>query len=197
METNALAPMTELEAVNEMLSAIGESPVASLAEAQGVPDAHTALALLRRISRAVQKKGWTWNTEEDYRLAPNAAGEIVLPANTIRVDPTDTTDDFIFRGGKLWDRDEHTFAIGRAVNVDIVFMLPFAELPESAREFISAAAVRRFENRLSGDSGANQINSNDALQAWADLLQDECESADYNVIKDSPTIWRIARRRGQ
>jgi hypothetical protein len=63
METNALTPMTELEAINDMLSAIGESPVASLDEASGVADAQIALQLLRRASRWLQKKGWHWNSE--------------------------------------------------------------------------------------------------------------------------------------
>jgi hypothetical protein len=197
METDALTPMTELEAINDMLSVIGESPVASLAEASQVADAQTALQILRRVSRSVQTRGWHWNTEENYRLAPNIDGEIILPTNTVKVDGIDCSAkyDMTFKGGKLWDRVNQTFDIGEAVYVDIVLLYPFEELPQVARNFIAQSAARRFENRLSGDSGANQINSGDAVQAWADLVQHECDNADYNVVKDSPTIRRIAMRR--
>lgn len=195
METTALAPMTELEAVNDMLSLIGESPVASLSEASGVADAQIALQLLRRESRAVQQSGWDWNTETEYRLAPNNDGEIILPPNTIKVDASDPQHDYIFRDGKLWDRTNKTFKINKAVYLDIVFVLPFNELPNTARRYISLLAGRKFENRMQGDSESNQINERDVMEARADLIDEECENADLNVVKDSPTIRRIAMRR--
>jgi hypothetical protein len=114
----------------------------------------------------------------------------------VKVDPCDSTLDYVARAGKLWDRTNKTFNIGTAVNVDIVFVYAFEDIPESAREFIAQAATRKFENRMSADPGANQINSNDAVQAWADLVQEECDNADYNVVKDSYTVRRIALRRG-
>jgi len=40
----------------------------------------------------------------------------------------------------------------------------------------------------------DQINSTDAVQAWADLLQEECDAAELNVLQ-SETIRRIAKGR--
>lgn len=194
MDTNALVPMTELEAINEMLSVISESPVASLEEAASVADAQSAQQLLGRQSRSVQSIGWQWNTEYNFRLAPDIDGNIILPANTVKVDPVDPSIDYVFRQGKLWDRQNKTFTIPQAVLVNIVFLLPFEDLPSTARTFITAAAARKFENRLGGDAGSNQINTSDAMAAWAELLQEECDDANYNVVRDSPTINRIAVR---
>jgi hypothetical protein len=195
MDTTALAPMTELEAINDMLSLISESPVASLDEAGDVADAQTAMQLLGRESRTTQVKGWDWNTDEAYRLAPNIDGEIVLPTNTVKCDPTDISIDYVMRNGKLWDRTNKTFNIGKAVTVDITYILPFEELPESARRYISMSAGRKFENRIMGADASHQINETDVISAWADLLQEECDTADLNVIRNSTTVRNISHGR--
>jgi hypothetical protein len=78
------SPTTKLEAVNTMLSTIGEAPVNSLAT--GLIDAETAETILNNVSREVQARGWNFNTEYDYTFSPNVDGEIDLPANIIRAD---------------------------------------------------------------------------------------------------------------
>jgi hypothetical protein len=64
-----MIPASELEAVNAMLSAVGEAPVASLT---GTLPTNVTLArnLLTRTSREVQGKGWRFNTEFGYEIAP-------------------------------------------------------------------------------------------------------------------------------
>lgn len=203
METNALAPMTELEAINDMLSVIGESPLASLEEVDGVTDAQIAQQILGRENRSVQAQGWSWNTEEDYRLAPDTNGEILLPSNTLSVDPSDGSKDYVYRspkndGGqivpKLYDRLNHTFVISAAVSVTLVLALNFEELPEAARRYVSLRAARKFENRMIGDNQQHQIDEGDALSAKADLMQEECWSTEANVVRDSPSVSRSVLR---
>lgn len=65
-----LQPTTELEAVNAMLSAIGESPVSDLAGTQA--DLAMALNTLRNVTREVQTMRWKFNTEYGYELPPSA-----------------------------------------------------------------------------------------------------------------------------
>lgn len=190
-----LTPMTELDALNDMLSVIGESPVASLDEANSVPDAQIALSILRKSSRAVQEKGWGWNTEEGYRLAPDTDGNINLPPNTLEVDPSDPTLDYIERGGKLYDRTKQTFNIGAAVNVDIAFLYDFADLPSKARKYIAAVAGKIFQARMEGDPNISAEEDREVLAAWADLIQAECEDQEFNVMDMAPTValrrrWR-------
>ena len=77
-------PTTELEAVNIILSGIGEAPVNSLSDMTA--DVSLARNILAEISRETQTEGWQWNTEDDYPLTPDAAkGEIKLPPTAIRV----------------------------------------------------------------------------------------------------------------
>ncbi|NPU64600.1 hypothetical protein HL667_06285 [Bradyrhizobium sp. 83012] len=195
MDNTALAPMTELEAINDMLSLIAEAPVASLDEASRAADAQVAMQILRRQSREVQTKGWNWNTESAMEFAPDLDGNIVIPTNTIKVDPTDQNLDYVVRGGRLWDRTNKTFAIGKKVKLDIVFVLPFEDIPETARRYIAMSAGRKFENRMIGDTTSHQINEADVMQTWAIMLQEECDSADLNVVKDSTTVRRISHGR--
>jgi len=194
MDTTALAPMTELEAINDMLSLISESPVASLDEASRVADAQVAMQILRRENRTVQTHGWDWNTEKDLALSPDMDGNIILPKNTIKVDPTDPQLDYVIRGGKLWDRTGKTFNIGKKAVLTITFVHPFEDLPETARRYISMAAGRKFENRTIGDGNSHQINELDVLKAWAILLQEECDNSEASVLQ-STTVRRISHGR--
>ena len=61
---------TQLQAVNSMLSTIGEAPVNSLDS--GLVDAETAETVLNEVSRDVQSFGWNFNTEPDYVFNPNS-----------------------------------------------------------------------------------------------------------------------------
>ena len=63
----ANATTTELEAVNIMLSSIGEAPVNSLSS--GLVDAELAQTTLHNVSREVQAAGWSFNTEYNRSYA--------------------------------------------------------------------------------------------------------------------------------
>ena len=63
----SLTPMTELQAVNLLLSAIGEAAVSSLETATTVEETQ-AKNLLSNVNRPAQQKGWHFNTEWDVVL---------------------------------------------------------------------------------------------------------------------------------
>ena len=52
---------SELDAINLILSSVGESPVNSLAESQSV-DVDNAISTLEGVSRTIKRKGWEFNT---------------------------------------------------------------------------------------------------------------------------------------
>lgn len=188
-----LAPTTELAAVNAMLRSIGEAPIATLAEID-VPDAEIALTTLRSVSREVQVRGWDFNTEEAYSLAVNGSGEITLPSNTLSVDPTDTTKRYVQRGGRLYDRVEHTYTFTEAVEVDLILMLPFEELPEAARQYIYVRAARQFQDCTVGDSALHKFQEGDEMRALTTFLQVAGETEDLNILTDSWSVAGILNR---
>lgn len=191
-----LTPTTELEAVNLMLSVIGEAPVNTV-EDTGVVDAVVARQILTQASRDTQVVGWHWNTEDNYPLTQTfPEGELLLPPNTLKVDTTGVDEDLdlVQRGNRLYDRKNHTFEIKRDVKVELVLLLPFEELPEAARSYISMRAARQFQERMVGSDTLWKFNSNDELKAWTNLLSAEAETLDLNVFTDSSSVTRVLNR---
>src|SRR5690625_3614987 len=98
-----LQPLTELDAVNIMLVSIGEQPVNTL-ELAGVSEVSVGRDILHQTSRQVQSQGLRCNYEENYPLTRDVNGQVKLPANTLKVYPTDHTVDYVQRGDRLYDR---------------------------------------------------------------------------------------------
>lgn len=148
-------PTTTLEAVNECLKAIGEAPVSDLTDGGASADVESAFGTLQNVSRAVQVEGWNFNTEEASRIVPDNNGFLTLPANTLRVDSVEPDRDIrvSMRGNRLYDKTNKTFVFTSAVTCDLVLLLPFEELPEYARRYITIRAVREFsDNELASDT---------------------------------------------
>lgn len=182
----AETPTTVLEAVNQIIATIGEPPVNSV-EDNGVIDAVMALQALSAVNRAVQLKGWHWNTEENYPIAATfPEGELRLPKNTLKVDTTGADEglDLVQRGQRLYDRRNHTYLIGRSVKVEIVFLLPFEELPEAARTYITIRAARRFNEGQIGSELLSQFSLRDEQMALFALEDAEGETADHNILNN-------------
>ena len=99
---------TELEAVNTMLSMIGEAPVNSLTGTLPL-DATIANNTLTEISREVQAAGWHFNTEHKVTLAKDNNNKIPLASNIMRVDLDPSrysrgTLDVVKRGNFLYEK---------------------------------------------------------------------------------------------
>lgn len=179
-----------------MLSVIGESPINTL-EDSGLIDAVIARQILNHSSRDTQIVGWHWNTEIDYPLMPTfPEGELHLPTNTLKVSTSgsDAGMDLVQRGNRLYDRKTHSFIIGKDVTVQIVLLLPFDQLPEAARSYITVKAARTFQERMVGSESLWQFNKQDEMRAWASLLSAEAETQGYNVLTQSPSVVGILAR---
>jgi hypothetical protein len=190
-----LESLTELEAINQVLGGIGETPVSSLANT-GITDMALARQMLTNVSRQVQSKGWHWNTDPEYTLVPTLNDKFInLPANALRVDTVreDSRTDVVKRGTRLYDRQNSTYQFERSLKVSLTTFLPFDELPEPAKVYITMLARRRYQEDQLGSSDLSSFHKRDELQAWADLLHAEAEDADYNM-KMSPDIERTLLR---
>ena len=191
-----LYPTTELEAVNTMLSSIGEAPVNTI-EDNGVVDAVMARQILNSVSREVQSRGWHFNTEKEYTITPSYPdGEMVLPKTLLRIDTTsiDRDIDVVQRGQRLYDRRKHTFKFDTALKVDMIILLPFDELPEPARQYITIRSSRIFQERVVGSSELSNFSMKDELRALVALREMEAETADYNILTDNYSVARVLER---
>ena len=187
-----LSPTTELEAINTMLSTIGESPVNAV-EDTGNVDVVIARQILQTVSREVQARGWHFNTEKNYTITPDSEGYLVLPNTVLKVDTVypDSSKDVVVRGSRLYDRENHTYVFTDAVKVDMTILLTFDELPEVARNYATIRASRIFQERVVGSDTLHAFNSQDEARAMVSLMEYEADTADLNILSGNYSVYRI------
>lgn len=192
-----LTVTTELDAINLMLSNIGESPINTV-EDNGIVDAVLARQILRSTSIQVQSEGWHFNTELDYLLKPTfPEKEIPLPPNLLRIDSvgSDREIDVVQRGLRLYDRRNHTYQFEQSFKAGLVILLTFDELPEAARSYITIRAARIFQERIVGAEEQSSFNAKDEARALLTLQNADLKNADYNILTDNATtLFAIDRR---
>tara|TARA_R110002167_G_scaffold10151_8_gene46729 strand:- start:2276 stop:2902 length:627 start_codon:yes stop_codon:yes gene_type:complete len=192
------SPTTQLQAVNILLSTIGEAPVSSLSS--GLLDAETAETLINEVSRNVQSMGWNFNTELNLTISPNEAGEVVLPVEYVRADLAQSltkfrssTEEYILRGQKMYDKVKHSYTISKPLKLDVITLLSFTDLPEVARRYITAKASRIFQERVVGSDTLSAMNRQDETEALYALREMEGDNGDYNIFDDYGTASVLDR----
>lgn len=196
MDSLYLSPTTELEAINTMLSVIGEAPVNTL-EGDLPADAQMAVQILGEVCREVQSRGWYFNTEQRYPLTPNESGEIELPANAVHVDPDPSINigiSAVPRGNKLYNLDDHSFVFKGTIYANIVFLLSFNQLPQAARHYIVIRASRKLHDRVLGSDTLHGFSEKDEQSALVALLHEDSRQADRSVFgKNLLSGWDVLK----
>lgn len=175
-------PMTKLDAVNQLFQSIGETPVSSL-EITGNAQLGLAKEALNEVNREVQRKGWWFNEEFNYTLSHDSNDYVQVPTNAmrVRVSTPEYNRELVHRGTRLYDMSNHTYSIGESVKVDIVFLLPFEDLPESAREYITVRAARRFQKRQTRSRVLHILTERDESDAHAAMLREHYQARRPNM----------------
>ena len=182
--------MTELEAVNVLLTTIGEAPVNTLSGNQ-VTDVTIAKQVLNEVSREVQSQGWHFNTEPKVKLSRNLDNEIAVPADTARIDSNEYN--VVIREGKLFDLDERKFTFESNIEADIVFYRDFEVLPDTAKKYITTRAARIYSDRMINSETMHRMLAKDEQSALIDLKEFEGDTGDYNMM-DSYSVARVLNR---
>ena len=189
-----MAGTSKLDAVNTMLSSIGEAPVSSLSS--GLIEAEIAESILNTIDREVQSMGWHFNTELNKSFAQDTLGQILLPADILRADATlkANAPNLVQRGLKMYDRVNHTFVIGTAVALDVVVQLLFDDLPEVAKRYIVLRATRIFQDRVVGSNTLHDFQQRDEAEALVQLKDFDKAADDHNIFDNYDTFSIIDRQ---
>ena len=197
--SSATKKTKRLGAINTMLTSIGELPVKNEGDLAGLNDASIAADILDNVSRAVQSRGWIFNTDLDVSMKPDNERKIPVPSDIIRVDTTtrirERDEDIVERGNFLYDRKRNSpyFDEGSTVKVDQIKLLQFTDLPEPARRYITIRASRIFHDRVVGSGDLHRFYQEDEMQAWHTLLEYEGDVADYNIF-DNYDVFRVVDR---
>lgn len=188
-----ITPSNELDAVNEILSSVGSSPVNSLEDDLNV-DVLNAKRILKATSIEIQSRGYVFNTLNNVYLSPDSdTGLVPYARDYIRVFTT---------GYKLVDRSGYFFDLVSSTNEfpegltvgELVKELPFEELPVIFRKYITVRAARVFQMRYltSGDIDAHLQLEESA--AYADVVDYELMTGNYNVLNDDQYISQQIQR---
>lgn len=186
--------MTRLDAINQMLAAIGEAPVST--ESSQHPDVLVAANLLDRILEAEQEPGFWFNRERDITLSVDAlTNEIRVPSNTLQVDAVDETKQYVRRGEKLYDSDNSTFIFEDDVVCDLIVALDFIDLPISAQNYI--ASLGAYELQLSEVGDENKLTRlAQRLAVSRAAFKAACiKNGDYNARNTPSAVNMLARVR--
>ena len=189
---------TELEAVNVILSTIGEAPLNSLSGSLPV-DGTMAKNVLSEISREVQSSGWHFNTHYKSTLTRDTNNNIPVATNVVRVelDPnleSKSSYDLVQRDGKLYNLAKNTDIFDKDFeNVTQVLLLPFNEIPEQAKRYITIRSARVFHDRTLGANTLHKFSQEDEKQALSILRNAEMRTGDYTIFDTPEQIYTIAR----
>lgn len=183
----------ELSAVNDILAAIGESPVNTL-EGDANADVVNARRILQKINRQEQSKGWTFNIDEGVLLAPDTfSGLIPFMPNYLSVTTTGGTP-YTNRGGYLYDRENKTDRFTAPVEVNLISAKTFDEMPEVFKSFIVTKSAKEFNIRFFGAPEIDTVLSNELIDLQQAVFEYEADYGAYNIFNDSQFVANAIQR---
>lgn len=183
----------ELEAVNDILAAIGESPVSTL-EGDTNADVVSARRILHKINRREQSKGWTFNIDEEASLAPDAdTGLIPFLSSYLRVVSAGGTP-YMNRGGYVYDRTSRTDTFTSPISVQLVTLLEFDEMPEVFKSYIVTKAAKEFNISFFGAPEIDTVLSNELIELQQVIMEYELDYGAYNAFTSDPFISGAIQR---
>ena len=191
-----VTPTSELEAVNIMLSSIGEAPVSTLNDPTLV-DVVLAQSILNETSVDVQSSGLHCNTEINYPLEPSVNGEVLVPANCVRIDTSERSShiDVVQRGTKLYDREKRSdSSFSGTLYVEMVLLLAFEDLPQHVKRYVTVKATRRFQGRFMGSETLAGFTQADEQESLLMFERAEAHTEDNNILKDSYDTLKVVAR---
>lgn len=178
-----------LDVLNHVLSVVGETPVSN-PDSQH-PTAQTATNTINRVNKRMQLRGWWFNRDINLSLSPNLAGEIIIPANTLKVDPVDTRSRLVKRGTRLYDPINHTFIISDTVPVNIVTLLDIDDLPDAAVQYLSDKSAYDFYVNDDGDELKAKLLLMEVQYSWAALTAQQLQMSNVNAKNRPSTAWLL------
>jgi hypothetical protein len=192
-----LTRTSELDAVNIILSIMGESPVDTL-DVSGNVNVDRAQAFLREFSREIQERGWHFNTDEDYAMARDVDTKIPVPSNVLHITTSGShkyTYNVVERGGYLYDVKDQTFLFDEALDCRVVWFLDFTDIPEAARRYITIIAARAAQERMLGSEALHKFTADDEGRALTSLQRSELRLRKSRSTTGSWTVYSTLRNR--
>ena len=185
MAATTIDTETELSAVNSILGAIGQSPVTTINKTN--PEIAFIYNLLRDANVDTQNEGWHFNTEKHVEYTPDAVTKkIAIGSDILKIDMHDNwakrTFDIVRRNGYLYDKYDHTDQWDNKIDVDIVKLFPFEELPSVFQRYIVYRASRLAATQLIANPTLVQLIGQQEALARAACMEYECNQGNHSMF---------------
>lgn len=162
-------------------------------------DGTIAKNVLSEVSREVQSQGWHFNTHYKVTLSRDTDNKIPLATNIVRIeiDPrqySKVSYDIVQRNNFLYNlaKNEDTFDTNFK-NVTAVYLLPFDEIPEQAKRYITIRSARIFHDRTLGANTIHKFSQEDEAKSLSILKQAESHTGDYSIFDTPEQAYTIIR----
>nr|BAR25496.1 tail tubular protein A [uncultured Mediterranean phage uvMED]BAR25546.1 tail tubular protein A [uncultured Mediterranean phage uvMED] len=177
-----MSMLTELKAVNIMLSNIGQSPITDLDSIN--PQVSMARSILDEVCHALQSEGWTFNTETHYPFNPSN-GYIEVPHNVLSLDGGYYSNkEIVIREGKLYDKRAHAY-VNEPIELDVVWHYSFDDQPAPFKNYVAIRAANLFATRAIGSTDSAKYSQAEENLARANIMEYETQQGDYNMLGTS------------
>lgn len=198
MPTTPTTPTTLLDAINALLRAARIGRVQSLLLAETNKDAAEAKLVLDDVTREFLSRGWFFNSEDGVVLDPDEDGYVDLPANCLTAKSyryrDGGTNRLTVRGNRLYDPTRHTSVMTGAVEIDYVLALPFEDLSQTARTYVTALAARRFAIPKLPAGATFQYTEDMVRGAMVAFEDEDNRQRGQNLTETSPHFGKFSRR---
>ena len=189
MASTTIDTETELSAVNAILGAIGQAPVNSI-DTSNNPEIGFLYNILRDCNIDLQNEGWHFNTERHVKYTPDSSNnKIAIGNDVLKMDVTDgwtkRNYDVVKRNGYLYDKLDHTddwSELSDGIDLDIVRLLSFEDLPSPFQRYIIAKASVRAATQLVGNPQLVQILQSQEALARATVMEYECNQGNHTMF---------------
>lgn len=190
MEITAL---NELDAVNEIIGTLGESPINSLENMSNI-DAINALRILRTISRQEQARGWSFNIIPQLTLTPEFYTH-KIPWNDAYLSLKGLNNEKLVRSGDYIKdlANNNRLEFTSPITAEAVLLIPFEQLPEPMRSYIVAKSCFAFQARYFGDDSLGNVTQMQIQETWQHLMEYELENNDYSIL-DNDNVKELLSR---
>jgi hypothetical protein len=188
----ANARISELGALNVVLSQAGEQPVNGLV---GIPrNASRALEVLREVTLQLQEDPsfWNWNTEKEQSLAPDAVtGKIQVASNVVSLSRAQGTrfmnQELTLRGDFIYNMTDSTYIFTAPVVVDLRVSLEWDEIPVQHRRFLNLLAAQQYQIRYIANPDKYTFDGQAVMVARAVAMGSETREASMSML-DNPEL---------
>lgn len=182
MNNSVITQVEELDAVNDILSTIGEAPVDNI-DSTNI-DAINAYNILMKINRKEQARGWSFNTIPDYKLVRDIDGHIHWNSLWLYVEPHFKGIKLVRDGKYVKDLYSGKTIFDRDIHCECIILQGFDQLPDAFKNYVVSKAAFEFQSKYFGDSELLKVTQMNIEDCWQILQEYELDNNDYNVFKN-------------